>query len=112
MLKQIISFLALIALSVLVLIGMPYAQQGVQFILSAHNWIADTLTTIFSGGDAGNLVRNLIALLIIPIAISFIPAIIYWLAKRKWFPYFLELIWVLWLIQTSALVVLYQAAAA
>jgi hypothetical protein len=106
MLKQVI---AIVILSILVIIGMSYVQQGLQILLSGHDWLSDVLKDVFSGGQAGNIIRELIALLAIPLVVALIPAIIYWIAKRSWFPYFMELVWVIWLVQTSALVVLYKA---
>ena len=107
MLKQIIG---IIIISIAVIVGMPYAQQGLQYLLLGHDWVANILTQVFSGGEAGNIVRNLIALLAIPILVGLIPAIIYWIAKRSWFPYFMNIVWIVWLIQTSALVILFKAA--
>ncbi len=105
MLKQLI---AIIAISILVILGMTYAQQGLQFIVSAHDWISDTLKDVFSGGQAGNLIRELIALLAVPVVAALIPTLIYWLIKRSWFPYFMQIVGVLWLAQTAALVVLFK----
>lgn len=107
MVKHII---AIILLSILIIVGMSYVQQGLQFILSCHEWLSDVLKNVFSGGHAGNIIRQLIALLAIPVLVAFIPTLIYWLAKRAWFPYFMELVWVIWLVQTSALVILFKAA--
>ncbi len=101
---------AILILSVVIILGMPYAQQGLQLILSGHAWISDVLTNVFSGDTAGNIIHQLIALLIIPVVVAFVPAIIYWIIKRTWFPYFMELVWVIWLVQTSALVILYKTA--
>lgn len=108
MLKQII---AIIALSIITILSMSHVQQILQWILSGHDWIAQTLTDVFSGGQAGSLIRNLLALLAIPILVALIPVLVYWLAKRKWFPYFMHMVWIVWLIQTAALVVLYKVAA-
>jgi hypothetical protein len=108
MIKQII---AIILLSILVILTMPYIQQGLQFVLSAYDWVAETLTQVFSGGQAGDLIRKLIALLTIPVAVGLVPVMIYWLARRKWFPYFMEIVWVMWLTQTAALVILFKIAA-
>lgn len=105
MLKHII---VIVLLSILVITSMPYVQQGLQWILAAHDWIADVLREVFSGGPAGNIIRELLALLVIPIVIALIPTIIYWLVRRRWFPWFMEVVWVVWLIQTAALVVLYK----
>jgi hypothetical protein len=106
MIKQII---AIIALSILTILTMLYAQEALQAIVSAHNWVSDTLTSVFSGGSAGNLIRQLLALLAIPLLIALIPAIIFWIVKRSWFPYFMHIVWVIWLVQTAALVILYKA---
>jgi hypothetical protein len=108
MFKHILAF---IVLSILIVVGISYAQIGLQALLSAHDWIADTLRNIFSGGEAGEITRQLIALLAIPLLVGLIPSLIYWFAKRKWLPCFMEIVWVAWLIQTSALVVLYKSAA-
>jgi len=106
MIKQII---AIVALSVTFIMAMAYAQQGLQALLAVHDWISDLLTNIFSGGEAGSITRELIALLAAPVIVGLVPAIIYWVVKRSWFPYFMEFVWVIWLIQTAALVILYKA---
>ncbi|RDI41325.1 hypothetical protein [Aquicella lusitana] len=103
MIKQII---ALIGLSILVVLSMSYAQQGMEALVSAHEWISQILTEVFSGGQAGNLARGLIALLSIPILVGLIPTVIYWIVKRSWFPYFMEIVWIVWLIQAGALMVM------
>ncbi|MEO8401513.1 MAG: hypothetical protein ABI597_06920 [Gammaproteobacteria bacterium] len=108
MMKQII---ALLILSIVIILGMPYAQQGLQFLVNSHDWIAEQLKQVFSVGEAGNLVRQLLALLAMPVVVGFVPALIFWLVKRSWFPYLMELIWVIWLVQTSALIIIYKAAA-
>jgi len=106
MLKQSI---AIVVLSILVILAMPYAQSGLQFIVTAHNWLSDLLKQVFSMGQAGNMIRQLLALLAIPIVIALLPVIVYWIVKRSWFPYFMEIVWVVWLIQASALIILYKS---
>ncbi|MBV9576509.1 MAG: hypothetical protein JO149_07785 [Gammaproteobacteria bacterium] len=108
MLKQII---ALIVLSIAISLSMSHIQHGLQFLIDAHDWISHALMDVFSGGQAGNLLRDLITLLSIPIFIGLIPAIIYWLVKRHRFPYFMEIVWIVWLVQAGALVILYKIAA-
>lgn len=103
--KQVV---ALIALSVGIIAAMSYAQHGIQILLSAHDWVSLALTDVFSVGQAGNIARGLIALLTIPVFIAIIPAAIYWLIRRHFFPYFLEIVWVVWLIQAGALMVAFK----
>ena len=105
MIKQII---AIVALSVAIILSMSYAHDAVQVLLNAHEWVSQVLTDVFSGGQAGNLVRGLIALLSIPVFIGLIPAVIYWIARRHWFPYFMEIVWIIWLVQVGALIVVYK----
>lgn len=106
MVKQLV---AIVALSIAVILSMSYAHEGIQMLLNAHEWVSQALTDVFSMGQAGNLVRGLIALLSVPIFISLVPAVTYWIIRRHWFPYFMELVWVIWLVQAGALIVLYKA---
>jgi len=107
MIKQIV---AIIALSIAVILTMSYAQQAIQLLLNLHEWISQALTDVFSGGHTGSLIRGLIALLSVPVLIGSVPAVAYWVLKRHWFPYFMEVIWVVWLIQAGALIIMYKAA--
>ena len=105
MLKNII---AIIALSIVVILTMTHIQAILNALIAAQDWVSNTLKDVFSGGTAGNLTRELLALLCIPLVAAFIPAGFYWLAKRGWFPYFMQVAWVVWLIQTTALIALYK----
>lgn len=108
MLKQVI---AIVLLSILAILFMPYAQQGLHAIINAESWVATILKKVFSNDGAGDLVRQVLTLLVIPLAIGTVPALLYWLARKHWFPYFMELVWITWLLQTAALIVLYKVAA-
>lgn len=108
MIKQIV---ALIALSVAIILSMAYAQQGIQVLVDAHTWVIQILSDVFSGGQAGNLAKGLIALLSIPVLVALIPTITYWLIKRHFFPYFMEIVWVVWLVQAGALIMVYKVIA-
>jgi hypothetical protein len=106
MLKQVI---ALLVLSVVIVLSMSYVQHGVHWLLNAHDWVTQLLADVFSGGQAGSLLKGLIALLSIPILVGLLPAAIYWLIRRNWFPYFMEIVWIVWLVQAGALVMMYKA---
>jgi len=108
MVKQI---MVLVALSIVLIFTMSYAHEAIQLLISGHDWIAQLLTDVFSGGQAGNLARGLIALLSIPVLLGLIPAGIYWIIKRNWFPYFMEIVWIVWLVQIGALIVLSKTIA-
>jgi hypothetical protein len=104
--------LALLVFSAAFIFFMPYAQQGVQLLLTGHERIADALTNVFNGGDTGNMVRAFIALLSIPLIVGLIPAIIFWLIKRTWLSFFMDIVWFVWLIQAGALAVAFKATGA
>lgn len=105
MAKQII---ALIALSIAIIVAMPYAHAGLQWLIYAHDWISQILTNVFSEGQAGNLAKGLIALLSVPILVGLVPTLIVWVVRRHWFPYFMEIVWIIWLFQAGALIILYK----
>lgn len=107
MIKQVI---AIVTLSAAIVLSMSHAQQGVQLLLQAHEWVSTVLMDVFSGGQTGNLLRGSIALLSIPLIVGLIPALIYWAARRQWFPYFMHTVWAVWLVQIGALVALFQTA--
>jgi len=111
MLRQLLQILALILFSIAVVMLMPYVQQGIQALLTAHGWISSQLTQVFSGGSTGDLIRQLVAMLAMPIAIGLVPVIIYCLVKRAWFPYFMQVVWVVWLVEVTALVIQFKAVA-
>jgi len=103
--------IALIVISITILLSMPYAKQALEMLLYAHDWISQLLTNVFTGGQVGNLARELIALLSLPLIAGFIPALVYWGIKRHFFPYFMQIVWIVWLIQVGALIAMYQVAA-
>lgn len=100
MLKQII---ILLIASLIFILGFSYFHQAITWLVSAHNWLSQHLNEIFSGGEAGRIVKNLITLLAIPFFVALIPTAIYALVTRKWFPYFMEIVWVTWFVLATAL---------
>ncbi len=73
MLKQ---FIAIIVLSAAVIMNMSYLQQGLHMVVAAHDWISSILLQVFSGDNAGNFLRKLLALLAIPLGVAFVPVVI------------------------------------
>lgn len=104
MLKNII---AIILLSILVILFMPWAQKGLQYLVQVHDWVSDSLKDVFSMGETGTDIRQLIAILAVPVIITLIPTLIYRLARHAWFPWALHVLWMIWLIEISAIVLLY-----
>jgi hypothetical protein len=107
MLKHII---AIILISLLVILTMPYVQMAVHGLMDAYNWINHMLTQVFSGDKAGNTTRDLIAMLVLPLAAGLVPAIPYYFAKRSFLPFFMTIVWVIWLVEVTAIVLAAKAA--
>jgi hypothetical protein len=99
---------AIILLAVLMVFAMPYAHTALDALVAAHTWITNTLKDVFSAGQAGNILRDVIASLAIPFLFGLSPALLYSMAKRRWLPCFMTLVWVMWLIQTTAVVMEYK----
>lgn len=108
MLKKIISLLVLLALTALVVLFTPQAQQALRYLVDAHDWVAEILTEVFNGGTTGNNIRGMVALLMIPMLAGLIPALIYFLVRKRWLPCFLEIVWFVWLLQAGALIMIYS----
>lgn len=108
MVKNII---AIIALSVFIILFTAYTQTGLNALMSAYQWISELLTQVFSGGKAGNLIRQQIAILCLPFLVALVPTLIYWFTRRKWFPYFMQIVWVIWLVEITMIVIQFKAAA-
>lgn len=100
MLKNII---ILIALSLVAVFFMPTVTEGVKYLLVIHQKVSSELANVFYDGTTGNLIKEFIALLAMPFIAALIPTIVYWVVKRHWFPYFMEVLWIFWLIQIGAL---------
>lgn len=112
MYKQILSLLLIIALSAAVVMFMPQAKACLEMLASAHAFVADLLGDVFAGGNAGNIARGILALLAIPFLTGFIPSLLYFLIKKSWCPCFMEIVWIIWLLQAGALIMTSSAAVA
>jgi len=95
MLKQSLLYLLL---SVLVILFAKYAKLFVLYADLAYTYINTFLEPLFGSGFVGEIFRNLFTLVLVPLGMAAVPALIYWLIKRKHMPYFIELTWLLWLI--------------
>lgn len=95
MLRQSLIYLLL---SILVVVFAKFAHMLIVYIDMLYAYINVKLTPIFSHGGLGVTIRKVLLLVFIPIIIAAIPALIYRLIKGHEMPYFIELIWCLWLV--------------
>lgn len=102
--------LSLILLSIAIVLCTGYAQQAVQLLINSHSWVSKALNEIFAGGPYGHLVHGSLALLCIPILAGLIPTVFYYMSRKHLFPYFMQVVWVVWLIQAGALIMVYKVS--
>jgi hypothetical protein len=95
MLRQSLIYLLL---SILVVLFAKYAHLLVVYIDMFFVYINVKLAPVFNPTGWGLLVRKMLVLVILPIIIAGIPALIYRAIKGKEMPYFLPLVWVIWVI--------------
>jgi hypothetical protein len=98
------NLLIIIVLSALVVLTMPYCHTGIQGLISFHHMIINFLNKIFADGNIAIFLKQLIALLFIPLAIIAVINIIYWLFTKRWLPRSAEIMWGLWIILAVAII--------
>jgi len=100
MLKQLLYIIIISLLTVLFV-------KEIHFVLahlgSLHHYLAKQLAHVFSGGSIGLMIRKVLVLTIIPLALGFIPGLIYWIIKRAQMPYLFHVIWVIWIILATSI---------
>ena len=94
----------LLVLSVIVLFTIPYCNTGLHALLTVHSFIVNELGKIFAGGEIGHMIKNVVSVLIIPFGIGLIIFLIHWLFKRGHMPLLPNIIWALWFILMTAIV--------
>ena len=103
------NFCVLVLLSLGVVLGMRHIEPVLMCLITIHSWLLHHLLHLFvAGGKVGLVVKSLLSLMIIPLLTACFPALIYWMAKNRFFPYFMHVMWTVWLLQTTALVALYH----
>lgn len=91
---------ALVILTVIVLLGHEAIHTGLGLWMDLQAWLANYLGDIFSGSGAGGWIKKVLTFLAVPLFVTFVPAGIYWCAKRSTMPRIKEIFWILWTIQT------------
>lgn len=94
--------LAIILLSLVVLFANSTLNDALHHLIDFHQWISDALVTIFSSGKTGDIIKAVLALLLVPAVLAGVPALVYWGMKRTLMPYLWPIIWTAWIIQAVA----------
>ncbi len=91
-------YLSYFILSVIMVMFASYAHLLIVYIDILYTYINVKLSHLFNPSFTGTMIRNVLILVLLPVAIAGVPALIYRLIKGKMMPYFIETIWLLWLI--------------
>jgi len=108
----------IVLLTVVAVLAMGYVQDALMWWLSMYDQALSLFANLFSAGTSEDASRKLLALLApkiatllaIPFVIGLVPTIIYGLAKRRMLPIFMNIVWITWLVQITAVIVQYKAA--
>ncbi|AUH72287.1 Uncharacterised protein [Legionella sainthelensi] len=85
-------------LSILVVILAKYAQLVIVYIDLFFTYINLKLTPIFSQTGWGLVVRKILVLVLLPVAITSVPALAYRVFKGGDMPHFIAITWIIWII--------------
>jgi len=72
--------------------------HALHYLLVLHNSVAHALASVFSDSPTGKMIQETVALIIIPVVITAIIALAYWLVKRSEMPHLTAMIWFVWAI--------------
>lgn len=96
----------LIVLSFLLLIYSHHSQMFLAHLHNAHIFLNEKLSYIFTTNAVGNTFQETTCLLIIPFSLVSIPALCYWVVKRRLIPYFYHMVWGVWIVLFTTLLIL------
>lgn len=94
-------------LSILVVFFAKYAHVITAYIALAYTYCNYFLAPIFSAKPLFITLRQVIALVILPLIITGVPALIYQAIKHRNMPYFVESTWIVWLIIVLSKILIY-----
>lgn len=72
--------------------------EVLQFLLLAHNKLASWLSFVFARDSAGQLIQDILALMIIPMLAGLVATFVFWLFKHVAMPHTILAVWVFWVI--------------
>ena len=94
----------LVIFSVLTIVFIREVGYVLQFVDHFHNVVAREMAVLFSGGTIGRIIRETIALILIPGVIGGIAYGVYWLITRKGLSYITHIVWISWIVLATSVV--------
>ena len=93
----------LLALSLLGILFIKEVVLGLHYVSLYHHYAARLLSDIFTGDHLGRVIRETLALFIIPFLVGAIPGLIYWLVMHKIMPYMYHVMWLIWVMLLTSI---------
>jgi len=93
MLRQSLIYLLL---SILVVFFAKYADLVIVYVDMLFTYVNLKLTPIFSQTGWGLVFRKILILVLLPVAITAVPALIYRAIKGRMMPHFIAVTWTIW----------------
>jgi len=68
-----------------------------------HDWISSLFSYVFSGSSVGHIIQECLSFIVLPFLIASIVAIIYAVIKKSFLPCFMLIVWFVWLVMVTGL---------
>lgn len=95
-------------LSIALIILSSYAQNMIDWVMYLDRANNEALRLVFSSSQLGIHLRLIVSLALTPLLIVAIPALLYWVIKRKPMPYLIPIIWLFWFITALSRLLIQQ----
>lgn len=102
--KVFTQVIVLIVLAIIIAAARSYVAQGVHGLLAVHDWLTSWFSYVFSDGALGSFIKLCLSFIVLPFFIVGILAIIYAIVKKSFMPQFMLIVWAVWLVMATALV--------
>lgn len=101
--RMFIQILVLVVLAIIIAFTQRYVAQGVHALLAMHDWIDHLFGYVLSGSGIGNVIRKCLSFIVLPFVIAGVIAIIYGVVKKSFLPCFMLIVWFVWLVMVTGL---------
>lgn len=95
--------LVLFVLCVISIIWLREIAHVLHYLMDGYIALSKALSRLIVGGYVIAVIRQSLALMLIPILVTLVPAGIYWLAKRRLMPYLYETLYALAFVMIATL---------
>lgn len=86
----------LILFSILAVMFQAQLAHSLTWLMLVHNKVAAWLTFVFSSDSTGIMIRNVIALILLPVAVGSAIALVFFIIKKHSMRHLLLAVWIVW----------------